>query len=159
VTAAQLSAAFTNATNDISESALGAAKQAILQAACITDTQRNSKAMRRFNGTEDWVRQNFNAASYAWCRAEAWRVDESGEACCARIEQHCAFVEKATTNKLKRERLEAKREIAKQKLAAMVLVRNPEALRMLKSNALGNMLDKWRETDKLVVAEQGSCKY
>jgi hypothetical protein len=121
-----------------------------LRSACITDTQRNSKAMRRFNGTEDWVLKNFNAATYAWCRAEARSVDESGEARYARTKQHRAFVEKAAANKLKRERLEAKREIARQKLAATVLERDPQALSKLKSDELANMMDKWRETDKLV---------
>jgi hypothetical protein len=147
---AQRSAGFTLATNDISESALGAAKQAILRSATITDTQRNSKAMRKFNGTEDWVPENFTDASYAFCRKEARRVDESGEARRGRAAQHKAFVDKAAANKLKRVRLEAKHELAKQKLAATVLERKPEALQKCKLDELGDMLDKWRETDKLV---------
>jgi hypothetical protein len=121
-----------------------------VQSATITDTQRNSKAMRKLNGTEDWVPDNFTNASYAFCRKEARRVDESGEARRGRAAQYRVFVNKAAANKLKRVRLEAKRELTNQKLAATVLERNPEALQKCKLDKLGDMLDKWRETDKLV---------
>jgi hypothetical protein len=149
-TGPQRLAAFSLPTNDISESAVGAAKQAILRNATITDTQRNSKAMRRFNGTEAWVKAHFTAADHAWCREEARRMDQSGEAARARTEQHRSFVTKAATNKVKREKLEAKRVVAKAKLAATVLERDPKKLLLFSSEQFGDMMNKWRETDKEV---------
>jgi hypothetical protein len=115
-----------------------------VQSATITDTQRNSKAMRKLNGAEDWVPENFTHTLYAFCRKEACRVDESGEARRGCAAQYKVFVDKAVANKLKRVRLEAKRELANQKLAATVPERNTEALQKCKLNELGDMLDMWQ---------------
>jgi hypothetical protein len=146
-TPAQKNLAFSLPTNDISESALGVAKQAILANATLTDRQRNSKAMRRYNTTEAWVEANMTPELFEWARREARMLDSDGTAVQVRVEMAKAWKAKVAANKAKQERAEVRREAAKAKLAATDLIRDPVKLNKLNSDELGRQIDKWRSTD------------
>jgi hypothetical protein len=149
-TPAQLKAAFLLTCNDISESMVGAAKQSILHNPCITDKQRNSKAMQQFNNTADWAKKNLTPAMDQWIRLTARQIDASGLAAKSCAEFAKVFCKKAKSARHKQQQAKQRREAAISKLAATILDQNIDNLMSYTCPQLADMLNKWRETDALV---------
>jgi hypothetical protein len=149
-TPAQREAAFSQSTNDISESALGVAKQSMLDNPTLGSVGRNSQAMRPYNKTEAWVAKNFTPALHDFARTEARRIDASGAAAEARREHARAFQAKVEANRAKQEKARARVAATTARIAATVLEHDPEKLANHTVPKLKDMIDVWRLTDKLV---------
>jgi hypothetical protein len=133
-------------TNDISESALGVARQTKLRNPTQTDEQRNSSSMRRFNGTEAWKDANLDAETLAWVRKYV-RAHEGQAEKALRAAAADTF-EKTTEEgaKAREKRQTAAAEKANRLEAAWLCI-DKNTLKTMSNADLETQIDKWRILD------------